>query len=251
MGTTNIKKAALLAALLSVTSSCAASQDTTIAPAVPTTGAIAAAATPAPGSSLAEAARPLEPPAGSEATALPANVGPADAAKQDPAVGETVAAERRAIEALDRISPFVPFSREKRGVVFTLRTDDLFEPGASKLSTTANGKLDDLAATLRLQGDKAIEVDGFTDSLGDAAENEDLSSRRADALRAYFVAKGVDSSKVKIAGFGARHPVANNDTSFGRAQNRRVEIVIQDPPRPSVGGPTAHAATRSAAPPQS
>jgi outer membrane protein OmpA-like peptidoglycan-associated protein len=249
MGSTNIKKAALLAALVSVTSSCAASQDTTIAPAVPTTSA--SVATPAPGTPLAEAARLLEPPARSEATELSAKVRSPELSRQDQPAGETFSAERRAIEALDRISPLVPFSREKRGVVFTLRTDDLFEPGASKISTTANAKLDDLAATLRLQGDRAIEVDGFTDSLGDAAENEDLSTRRADALRAYFVAKGVDPSKVKIAGFGAKRPVANNDTSFGRAQNRRVEIVIQDPPRPSGGGSRARAATRSAAASQS
>jgi outer membrane protein OmpA-like peptidoglycan-associated protein len=224
----NVETTAFLITLLLVTASCAASQDEAIAPSVPTTSATVAT-TAGEDVGLAKAVPVAEPPeltARPEVAASSAKEAPRDTAKPETSAPETVAAERRAIEALDRISPFVPSTRDKRGVVVTLSTDDLFEPGDSKLSSTAMAKLDDLAGALRLQGDRTIEIDGFTDSLGDPSENVTLSSRRAEALRAYFATKGVDPAKMNAEGFGSKRPLADNRTSFGRAQNRRLEVVI-------------------------
>jgi outer membrane protein OmpA-like peptidoglycan-associated protein/uncharacterized protein YidB (DUF937 family) len=69
-----------------------------------------------------------------------------------------------------------------------------------------------------------IEIGGYTDNTGDAASNLQLSQQRADAVRAYLVAQGVDSSAVVAKGFGDTKPVASNDTEEGKFQNRRIEF---------------------------
>jgi outer membrane protein OmpA-like peptidoglycan-associated protein len=243
----DFRKGTLLAAALSlIATSCAAAHEANVAPAVPSTSANIATTVDSPGPSAdadeltQQPARARVPVAAdlSNASSKSARQVETDSngsvdAKQAPSGSASVAAERRSVEALDRVSALIPLKHEKRGAVITLSTDDLFDPGDSRLSSTASTKLDDLAAALRLQGDKMIEIDGFTDSLGDAAENDDLSTRRARALRDYFAQKGVDSSKMKTDGLGSRRPVADNATAFGRAQNRRVEIVIESAPRPS------------------
>jgi OmpA-OmpF porin, OOP family len=71
-----------------------------------------------------------------------------------------------------------------------------------------------------------VEIDGYTDSTGDAAHNLDLSKRRAQAVMKVLVAQfGIDQSRLTSSGFGAANPIASNDTAGGRAQNRRVEFV--------------------------
>jgi outer membrane protein OmpA-like peptidoglycan-associated protein len=241
----DFRKGTSLAALLSLlAASCAAAHEANVAPTVPTTSANIATTVDSPGPDAAELTQPPArarvPVAAELSNALPKTAPPVDTAsngsldaKNVPSGSDSVAVERRSVEALDRVSALIPFKHEKRGAVMTLSTDDLFEPGDWRLSSAASNKLDDLSAALRLQGDKTIEIDGFTDSLGDAAENDDLSTRRADALRDYFAQKGVESSKMKTAGLGSRRPVADNATAFGRAQNRRVEIVIENAPRAS------------------
>jgi outer membrane protein OmpA-like peptidoglycan-associated protein len=149
-------------------------------------------------------------------------------AKQASPESDDVAAERRSVEAIDRLSALIPCRHEKRGAVLTLSTDELFEPGGWRLSLATSNKLDDLATALRLQGEKVIEIDGFTDALGDAAENDGISTKRAEALRDYLAQKGVDTSKMKALGLGSRRPIADNATSYGREQNRRMEIVIHN-----------------------
>jgi outer membrane protein OmpA-like peptidoglycan-associated protein len=249
----DFRKGTSLAAILSllsplslVATSCAAAQEANVAPTVPKTSANVATTVDSPGPDAAAAELTPQPararvPVGADlSNALPKTAPQVDTAsnggldaKHAPSGSDSVAAERRGVEALDRVSSLIPFKHERRGAVITLSTDDLFEPGDWRLSSEASNKLDELSAALRLQGDKTIEIDGFTDSLGDAAENDDLSTRRADALRDYFAQKGVESSKMKTAGLGSRRPVADNATAFGRAQNRRVEIVIENAPRAS------------------
>ena len=79
---------------------------------------------------------------------------------------------------------------------------------------------------------KAIEIEGHTDNTGSAAKNEELSLKRAIAVRDYLIAKGVAASATDVAGLGASSPIADNTTADGRARNRRVEIVVS-------GGPLA------------
>ena len=82
------------------------------------------------------------------------------------------------------------------------------------------------AAIELLQRATFVEIVGHTDSKGEEDENMALSKRRAEAVRDYLVSKGHDGSKMLITGMGESAPVASNDTKEGRAQNRRVEILV-------------------------
>jgi outer membrane protein OmpA-like peptidoglycan-associated protein len=88
--------------------------------------------------------------------------------------------------------------------------------------------LKQVAAGLEKNPNLKLEIDGYTDSVGDAAHNLDLSKRRAEAVRSVLVSQfGVDAARLTSNGFGAAQPVGSNDSPEGRAQNRRVEFVKQ------------------------
>jgi hypothetical protein len=74
--------------------------------------------------------------------------------------------------------------------------------------------------------DIRVEIDGFTDSTGSLEFNERLSQQRADSVRSYLSSQGVNSSAITTQGFGPSQPIASNDTTSGRQQNRRVELVV-------------------------
>jgi outer membrane protein OmpA-like peptidoglycan-associated protein len=73
---------------------------------------------------------------------------------------------------------------------------------------------------------RPVVVEGYTDSRGSSSRNLDLSQRRAEAVRSYLVSRGVPSEKIVAKGMGPDRPVAENTSAEGRAQNRRVEIVV-------------------------
>jgi len=112
-----------------------------------------------------------------------------------------------------------------RGLVLTLG-DVLFDTGRAELNPGAGRKLDQLAQFLSEHKDRRVQIDGFTDSVGTDAYNEDLSQRRADAVKAALLSRGVDASRIGTEGYGKAYPVANNNDSGGRQLNRRVEVVI-------------------------
>jgi OOP family OmpA-OmpF porin len=99
-----------------------------------------------------------------------------------------------------------------------------FENNSAQLTPGSRGILDDVAESLVAWPDVNVEVGGHTDSRGDAAYNEQLSQKRADAVKTYLTAKGVDESRLTTKGYGETKPVADNDTADGRSQNRRVEL---------------------------
>jgi outer membrane protein OmpA-like peptidoglycan-associated protein len=86
--------------------------------------------------------------------------------------------------------------------------------------------LDSVAIVLRKFDKTLIDVDGHTDSVGNAGYNEDLSNRRANSVANYLAARGVDPRRMSAMGYGLERPIASNATEIGRAQNRRVEIAI-------------------------
>ena len=112
-----------------------------------------------------------------------------------------------------------------RGLVLTLG-DVLFETGSSTLSPGAGRNLDRLVQFLAEHPDRLVQIDGFTDSIGTDSFNQDLSQRRADAVRFTLLSRGISSARVATQGYGKSYPVASNSESSGRQLNRRVEVVI-------------------------
>jgi outer membrane protein OmpA-like peptidoglycan-associated protein len=137
-------------------------------------------------------------------------------------------AERAAAEALGRLSSIASVKQEARGVVITLSGAVIFASGKSELLPTAKAKLDQVADALKQSDSNAqFEVDGYTDARGSAQLNQDLSQRRAEAVRGYLVSQGVSAARITAQGLGPSNPVADNATAEGRANNRRVEIIVR------------------------
>ena len=112
-----------------------------------------------------------------------------------------------------------------RGLVLTLG-DVLFDTGKAGLNPGASRNLDQLVQFLTEHGDRRVDIDGFTDSVGTESFNLDLSQRRADTVKAVLVSRGIDSSRIVSRGYGKDFEVASNSEASGRQLNRRVEIVI-------------------------
>jgi outer membrane protein OmpA-like peptidoglycan-associated protein len=135
-------------------------------------------------------------------------------------------AEKRAAAAMASLQEIAKVKEESRGVVITLSGSVLFATGKSDLLPIAKEKLDQVAKALVSQGFKAIVVQGYTDSRGSAADNQTLSLKRAQSVRDYLTTQQIAPEKITAEGQGASKPVASNDTADGRAENRRVEIVV-------------------------
>lgn len=140
----------------------------------------------------------------------------------------TAEAEKRAAQAASDLAAFASVKQEKRGMVITLSGSVLFASNRSDLLPSAQAKLNDVATALTKQdAESKIVVEGHTDSQGDAGYNQELSQRRAQSVRDYLVSRGIASDRVTSEGFGLSRPVADNSSPEGRANNRRVEIVVQ------------------------
>jgi len=87
--------------------------------------------------------------------------------------------------------------------------------------------LDSVGIILKEFDNTSINISGFTDSSGSDTYNQTLSENRANSVASYIVRTGVQHGRIQARGFGERYPVASNDNSMGRAQNRRVEISIR------------------------
>ena len=104
--------------------------------------------------------------------------------------------------------------------------DALFDFDKAVLKPEGKAKLDDLTSKLGSINLEVIIAVGHTDSIGTAEYNQKLSIRRAEAVKAYIIGKGVEASRVYTEGKGKTQPVADNKTAEGRAKNRRVEIEV-------------------------
>ena len=119
---------------------------------------------------------------------------------------------------------YTMLSEEEPGVPYELHSI-VFESGASDLSRQ-NDELDQLARELTESPEIAIKIDGHTDNVGEVRANQSLSLKRAEAVKAYLVSKGVSSNRISCQGYGAVKPIASNATEKGRSLNRRVVFAI-------------------------
>jgi outer membrane protein OmpA-like peptidoglycan-associated protein len=137
------------------------------------------------------------------------------------------AADARTARAMESLAKIAQIKDEARGMVITLSGQVLFVTGKSELLPAAQDQLGQVASALKDQGAlKPIVIEGYTDSVGSDTANMKLSQDRADAVRTFLIGKGLASDKVSAVGRGKSNPVAPNDTADGRANNRRVEIIV-------------------------
>ena len=108
----------------------------------------------------------------------------------------------------------------------TYAADAFFDFDKSVLKPAGRAKLDDLVAKVKGVNLEVIIAVGHTDSVGTDAYNQKLSVRRAEAVKAYLVTKGIERNRVYTEGKGEKQPIADNKTAEGRAKNRRVEIEV-------------------------
>ncbi len=101
-----------------------------------------------------------------------------------------------------------------------------FQPGSAVLTPQGKTLLDEMAQVMGKLGGKRVEVVGHTDAQGARASNLALSMARADAVKTYLAAKGIDAARVSTSGAGPDQPVASNDTPEGRSRNRRIEFHV-------------------------
>ena len=108
----------------------------------------------------------------------------------------------------------------------TYAADTFFDFDKSVLKADGKAKLDDLAGKVKAINLEVIIAVGHTDSVGSDAYNQKLSVKRADAVKAYLITKGIEKNRVYTEGKGEKQPVADNKTGAGRSKNRRVEIEV-------------------------
>jgi len=137
-----------------------------------------------------------------------------------------LAIEKKLSAALRSLDEVAQVKEETRGVVITLSGSVLFATGKYQLLPIAKQRLDEVAKALNDQGFKQIVVEGHTDSVGSSSKNQELSLQRAQEVRNYLVSRGVPSDKITAMGIGEDRAIADNSTPEGRANNRRVEIVV-------------------------
>ncbi|WP_375560000.1 OmpA family protein [Bernardetia sp. OM2101] len=116
--------------------------------------------------------------------------------------------------------------RVEEGIDVTFDSGILFGFDKSDLNSNAKQNIAKLARILNEYPDTRLTIQGHTDSKGDDNYNRQLSAKRADAVRDYLIANGVKGGRLNTTAYGETAPIASNDTEAGRAQNRRVEVVI-------------------------
>jgi len=125
----------------------------------------------------------------------------------------------------DKMKSFIADGGEGEG---RFRFNNLtFASGSANIDGESGVEADNLAAILKAYPDIKVAIEGYTDSQGNPDSNVTLSQKRAQAVQVRLVAAGIDGSRMTTEGFGAANPVADNETPEGRAQNRRIEVVIQ------------------------
>ena len=141
---------------------------------------------------------------------------------ENKAIGDKAAMRAQLSEQLNKV---LETRDSARGLIVSM-SDVLFDTGKYSLKSGAREKLAKVAGILLAYPGLNIEVGGYTDNVGGDAMNQTLSENRAGSVRDYLVAQGVATNAVSAKGFGNSLPVASNENSSGRQENRRVELVV-------------------------
>jgi outer membrane protein OmpA-like peptidoglycan-associated protein len=170
--------------------------------------------------------------AATSATALAAAQADADRSRVAAQQADTDKAAMRA-KLSEQLNSILKTRDSARGLIVSM-SDVLFDTGKYSLKPGAREKLAKVAGILLSYPGLNIEVGGYTDNVGGDAMNQTLSENRAGSVRDYLVEEGVAANSVSAKGFGNTLPVATNDNSAGRQQNRRVEMLVSGD---AIGGP--------------
>jgi outer membrane protein OmpA-like peptidoglycan-associated protein len=139
-------------------------------------------------------------------------------------------AEQRAAAAMADLQRIAAVKKDDRGMVITLSGAVLFKTDKYELLPAAMVQLNQVAEALtRNSPDAKVTVEGHTDSQGSEDHNKELSLKRAQSVADYLVSRGIAKDRVTGAGIGSSRSIADNKTTEGRAQNRRVEIIVDNP----------------------
>ena len=144
----------------------------------------------------------------------------------DAALAARAEADARAAKALEELAAV---KRDQRGLVLTLSGSVLFKSNSADLLPEAQNRLQQVAQALNDSKGAPLVIEGYTDSQGSDTFNKGLSEKRAQAVKDYLVKAGYDSSLIQVSGMGEANPVADNTSAEGRANNRRVEIIVKQP----------------------
>jgi outer membrane protein OmpA-like peptidoglycan-associated protein len=140
-------------------------------------------------------------------------------------------AEKAAADAQADLAKLAAVKEEARGLVITLSGSVLFASNESTLLPAAQNRLNKVADALLVTKERKLTIEGYTDSQGSSSYNMVLSQKRADVVRTYLISRGYPGELIQARGIGEQSPIANNNTAEGRANNRRVEIVVDQSAR--------------------
>jgi outer membrane protein OmpA-like peptidoglycan-associated protein len=135
-------------------------------------------------------------------------------------------AEKRTADALAALAKLAAVKEDERGLVITLSGSVLFASGKSALLPAAQNRLNQVADALMATKERRLTVEGHTDSQGSSSYNQGLSQERAEVVRSFIVSRGYPGDLIRAQGMGQDRPIADNTSAEGRANNRRVEIII-------------------------
>lgn len=129
-------------------------------------------------------------------------------------------------EENERVEPNIKIVKSRDNFVFLQLDSNNFSSNSAKLSYRSLSKLDELILFLKKYPNSTVRIVGHTDSTGSYSHNMNLSLKRAKSVSYVLLNRGIEKSRIKVIGRGEEQPIASNFTSEGRAQNRRVDIII-------------------------